>query len=97
MEFSLSNRDVSRTLCFLSQVEWTPRGPDYKEGPISLQWLKFRLFFISQDEGTSKSPVETVEKAVGVRLIWTGVSHPFDPSRGTWNSMIHKVTMPDSS
>ena len=71
-EFSLSTRDVSGTLCFLSQVEWTPRGPDYKEGPISLQWLKFRLFFISQDEGTSKSPVETVEKAVGVRLIWTG-------------------------
>ena len=44
-EFSLSSRDVRGTLCFLSQVEWTPRGPDSKEGPISLQWLKFRLVF----------------------------------------------------
>ena len=42
-EFSLSSRDVRGTLCFLSQVEWTPRGPDSKEGTISLQWLKFRL------------------------------------------------------
>ena len=27
---------------------------------------------ISQDEGMSESPVETLEKAVGLRLIWTG-------------------------
>ena len=44
-EFSLSSRDVSETLCFLSQVEWTPRGSDSKEGTIYLQWLKFRLVF----------------------------------------------------
>ena len=44
-KFSLSSRDVRGTLCFLSQVEWTPRGHDSKEGPISLQWLIFRLFF----------------------------------------------------
>ena len=42
---SLSSRDVRGTLCFLSQVEWTPRGPDSKEGRISLQCLKFRLIF----------------------------------------------------
>ena len=29
---------------------------------------------MSQDEGMSESPVETLEKAVGVRLIWTGGS-----------------------
>ena len=29
--------------------------------------------FISQDESMSESPVETLEKAVGVLLIWTGV------------------------
>ena len=42
-EFSLSRRDVKVTLCFLSQVEWTPRGRDLKEGTISLWWLKCRL------------------------------------------------------
>ena len=45
VEFSLSNRYVRGTLCFLSQVEWTARGPDSKEGRISLQCLKFRLVF----------------------------------------------------
>ena len=45
MEFSLSNRYVREALCFLSQVEWTARDPDSKEGRISLQWLKFRLVF----------------------------------------------------
>ena len=54
-------------------------------------------YFISQDEGFSESPVGTLEKAVGLRLIWTGASHPFDTSRGTQNSMLQKVTMPDSS
>ena len=60
------------TLCFLSQVEWTVRGPDSKEGLISLQCLKFRLIFHLTDEGMSESPVETREKAIGVCLIWTG-------------------------
>ena len=27
---------------------------------------------MSQDEGMSESPVETLEKAVGLRLIWIG-------------------------
>ena len=30
------------------------------------------MIFISQDEGMSESPAETVEKALGLRLIWTG-------------------------
>ena len=58
--------------CFLSQVEWNVRGPDSKEGRISLQWLNSGSSFISQDEGMSESPVETLEKVVGLRLIWTG-------------------------
>ena len=45
VEFSLSNMYVRGTLCFLSQVEWTARDPDSKEGRISLQCLKFRLVF----------------------------------------------------
>ena len=96
MEFSLSNRYVRGTLCFLSQVEWTARDPDSKEGFISLQWLKFRLGFHFKDEGMSESPVETLEKAVVLRLIWMGESHHFDTSRGTRYSRLQKVTMPDT-
>ena len=59
-------------MCFLSQVEWTARDPDSNEGRISLQWLKLGSCFMSQDEGMSDSPVETLEKVVGLRLIWTG-------------------------
>ena len=54
----------------MSQAEWTPRSPDTKEGLISLQWLKLGSSFISHDEDMSESPVETLEKAVGVRLMW---------------------------
>ena len=32
--------------------------------------------FISQDERMSESPVETLEKAVSLRLIWTGEMTP---------------------
>ena len=71
--------------------------PDSKEGQISLQWLKFRLVFHLKDEGMSDSPVETLEKALGPRLIWTGGLTSLEPSSGTWNSMLQKVTMPYSS
>ena len=30
---------------------------------------------MSQDEGMFESPVETLEKAIGLRLIWTGGNH----------------------
>ena len=46
--------------------------PDSKKGRISLQWLKLGSCFMSQDEGMSECPVETLENAVGLRLIWTG-------------------------
>ena len=69
MKFSLSNRYVRGTMCFLSQVEWTARDPDSKEGRISLQWLKFRFVFHLTNEGRCESPVETLEKAVVLRLI----------------------------
>ena len=72
MEFSLSTRYVRGTLCFLYQLEMTARDPDSKEGRISLQWLKFRVVFNLKDEGMSESPVETLEKAVVLRLIWIG-------------------------
>ena len=45
VELCLSNRYVRGTLCLLSQVQWTARDADSKEGRISLQWLKFRLVF----------------------------------------------------
>ena len=46
--------------------------PDSKEGRISLQCLNLGSCFKAQDEGMSESPVEALEKAVGLRLIWTG-------------------------
>ena len=46
--------------------------PDSKEGRISLHGLNLGLCFMSQDEGMSESPVEMLEKAVGLHLIWTG-------------------------
>ena len=70
--------------------------PDTKKGRISLQWLQLGSCFMSQDEGMSESPVETLEKAVGLRLFGQGESHPFDTSRGTRNSMLQKVTLTDS-
>ena len=71
--------------------------PDSKERRISCSGLNFGSCFMSQDEGMSESPVETLEKAVGLHLIWTGESYYFDNSRGTRNSMLQKVTMPYSS
>ena len=57
---------------FLTQVEWTPRCPDSKEGRFPCSGFNAGLSFISQDEGMSKSPVETLGKALGHCLIWTG-------------------------
>ena len=34
---------------------------------------------ISKNKGMSESPVETVDKALGPRFIWTGVSHHLTP------------------
>ena len=96
-EFSLSNRDVRGNLCFLSQVEWTPRGSDSKVGLISLQWLKFRFFFHLTRWRHVESTVKIVENTVGVCLIWTGRLTSLWPSRDSRNSMLHNVMMPDSS
>ena len=81
-------------MSFLSQVECTVRGLTQKEAGFPCSGLNLGSCFISQDEGMSESPVETLEKAVGLRLIWTGESQYFDTSRGTQNSTLQKVTMP---
>ena len=69
-EFSLSSSNVRRTLCFLSRF------------PSS--GLNLGSCFMSQGEGMSESPVETLEKAVGLRLIWTGgIISPWQLERHT--------------
>ena len=60
------------TLCFLSQLECTARGLTQKKARFPGSGLNLGSCFMSQDEGMSESPVETLEKAVGLRLIWTG-------------------------
>ena len=54
-------------------------------------------YFISEDEGITESPVETLEKAIVLHLSGQRASHPFDTSRGALSSLLQKVTMPDSS
>ena len=60
----------------LPQVEWILRCPESKEGQIFLPVLGAGSSFISKDEWVSESPVDTLEKALGPRLIWKGASHP---------------------
>ena len=71
-EFSLRNIYVRGNLSFLLQVKYTPSCPEAKEGRISLQRLNVGSSFISQDERISESPVETIQKALGLPLISTG-------------------------
>ena len=74
-----------------------PECPDSKEGRLSLQCLKCRLSYISQYEGMTDSPVESLEKDIVLYLSGQRALHPFDTSRGALSSMLQKVTMPDSS
>ena len=60
---------VRGTLCFMLQAKWTPRCPDSKESQISLQRLHACSSFISKDERMSESPVETLQKALGLHFI----------------------------
>ena len=78
-------------------MEWIPRSPDSKEGQIFLQWLEWRLVFISQDKVTSESSVQSLEKALGPCFIWRVGHTSLDTSRGRLISMLQKVTMTDSS
>ena len=66
---SLRNMYVRGTLRFMLQAKWTARCLDSKEGQISLQRLNACSSFISQDERMSASPVQTLQKALGLHLI----------------------------
>ena len=96
-EPSLRNRYVRGTLCFLPQVEWTPRCPDLKKAGFPCSGLNAGSCFISQDEGMTESPVETLEKDVVLHLSGQRASHPSDTSRGALSSLLQMVTMPGSS
>ena len=84
--------------CFFC-IKWneSEEGLTEKKAEFPCSGLNSHTSFISQDEGMSESPVEILEKEVGLHFIWTGASHPFDTSRGTRNSVLQKVTMPDYS
>ena len=96
MEFSLSNRYVKGSRCFLSHVEWTVRDPDSKEGRISLQCLNSGSRFISKAERMSESPVETLEKAIVLRLICIGGITSLRYLERHTEFKDSKVTMPDT-
>ena len=50
----------------------TARGLTPKKARFPCSGLNLGSCFMSQDEGMSESPVQTLEKVVGLRLIWTG-------------------------
>ena len=60
---------VRGTLYFMLQAKWTPRCCDKKEVQISVHRLHACSSFISQEERMSESPVETLQKALGLHLI----------------------------
>ena len=68
-----------------------------KEAGFPCSALNAGPSLISQEEGISESPVETLKKAIVLNLSGQRASHPFDTSRGALSSMLQKVTMPDSS
>ena len=51
--------------------EMDPEIPDLKEGQISLQRLNAGSSFIAQEERMSESPIETLQKALGLYIIST--------------------------
>ena len=51
--------------------EMDPEIPDLKEGQISLQRLNAGSSFIAQEERMSESPIEILQKALGLSLIST--------------------------
>ena len=55
--------------------------------------LNAGLSFISQDKGMSESSLQSIENALGPRLIWTGGLTKLDTSRGGPSSMLQKATM----
>ena len=52
--------------------------------------LKAVTSFTSQDEGMSESSVDTLEKTLVPRLIWTGGLTSLYTSRGFWSSMLQR-------
>ena len=47
-------------------------SPDSKKPGFPCSGLNLGSCFMSQDEGMSESPVETLEKSIVLRLIWIG-------------------------
>ena len=72
VEFSLSNRYVRGTCVFCLKWNGPRETLTQKKSGFPCSSLNSGSCFISQDEVMSKSPVETLEKAVVLRLIWIG-------------------------
>ena len=59
----------------LPKVKWITRCPDSKEGGICHRGLNAGSYYITEDEEMYESNVETMENALGARVLWTGSSH----------------------
>ena len=51
-------------------MEWTLIYPDSKKAGFACSGLNAGSYFISQDEGMTEFPVETLEKAKVLYLFW---------------------------
>ena len=82
----------------VSNLKWN--GPwetlSQKKAGFPCSVLNSGSCFISQDEGMSESPVEILEKAIVLCLIWIGGITSLWSLGGTRNSRLQKVTLPDS-
>ena len=80
-------------------LKWSGYRDSLTRNKVGFPWsgLNAGSSFISQDERMSEYSEETVEKTLFPSLIWTGGLTSLDILRGSWNSMLHKVTRPDSS
>ena len=72
VEFSLRNRYVRGTMCFLSQENGPRKTLTQKKAGFRCSVFNKGSCCIFQDEGMSDSPVETLEKAIVLCLIWIG-------------------------
>ena len=80
-------------------LKWSGYRDSLTRNKVGFPWngLNAGSSFISQDEGMSEFSVQTLEKTLVPRLIWTGGLTSLDISRGSWSSRLHKLTRLDSS
>ena len=79
-------------------LKWNGTGDalTQKKAGFPCSGLNAGSYFISQDEGMTESPVETLERAIVLHLFWTEGITCFGHIERCAEFIASKVTMPDS-